>query len=98
MFDLAVQALGDDVLAAVRVGSDSQFTILIKDADGTLRSSAKTATSSLRQGIGKPEFLQASRDILESHADKTAGKVSPTNLHDVISSNSDYKGSSWVSI
>jgi hypothetical protein len=78
MFGLVIQELVDDVPVAVRAGSDSQFTILIKDADGTLRSSAKTAGSSPPQKIENAEFLRVSRDILESHADKTAGKVSPT--------------------
>jgi hypothetical protein len=40
--DLAVQRLEDGVLVAVRVGSDSQFAILAKDADGTVRSCVGT--------------------------------------------------------
>ena len=73
--DLAVQALEDGVLVAVRVGSDPQRAILIKDANGGIRSSAQTEGSSLRQDISKAEFLRVSRETLESHADKTAGKV-----------------------
>jgi hypothetical protein len=83
LLDLAVQELEKGVLVAVRVGSDSQFAILIKDADGKLRSCAKTTGSTLRGGIRQAEFLQISRDILTSHANRTTGKApaSPTAQH-----------------
>lgn len=81
LFDLAVEALEDNKLVAVRVGSDSQFAISIKDANGIARSCAKTIGSDLRLGIEITEFLQISRDILESHADRTAGKTSLTTQH-----------------
>ncbi|OAL47542.1 hypothetical protein IQ07DRAFT_656911 [Pyrenochaeta sp. DS3sAY3a] len=75
LLDRAMEILEDNVLVAVRVGSDSQFAIMIKDADGTVRSCSGTR-STLVQDITTAEFLQISREILESHADKTAGKKS----------------------
>lgn len=81
LLDLAVEALQDGTFVAVRVGSDSEFAILIKDADGTARSCAKTIGSGLRLGIELAEFVQISRDILESHVDRTAGKTSLTTQH-----------------
>ncbi|KAF2109668.1 hypothetical protein BDV96DRAFT_232238 [Lophiotrema nucula] len=81
LLDLAVQALEDSVCVAVRVGSDSQFAIYIKDADGRVRSCAITTGSTLQLDIEQAEFLRVSRDILKSHADRTTGKASPTAQH-----------------
>lgn len=71
LLNVAVQALEDSVLVAVRVGSDSQFAILIKDADGKVRFCASTPPRRIRGS----EFLEISRNILESHDDRTAGKL-----------------------
>jgi hypothetical protein len=87
LLDLAVQELEKGVLVSVRVGSDSQFAILIKDADGRLRSCARTtASTELRGGIRQAECLQVSRDILNSHVDRTTGKAI-SEMHDIARSN-----------
>jgi hypothetical protein len=81
LLEQAIQILENGVLVVVRVGSDEQLAILIKDADGLVRCCAGTKEPELRWNLGQAEFLQESRNILESHADRTAGKASPTTHH-----------------
>jgi hypothetical protein len=73
--------LENGVLVVVRVGSDERFAILMKDAGGLVRCCAGTNEPELRWDLGQIEFLQESRNILESHADRTAGKASPTTYY-----------------
>ena len=76
LLHIAVQLLEDSVLVVVRVGSISHFAIRTKDADGCVRSGAKTPASGLQLNITKDEFLQASYGILISHVDRTAAEAS----------------------
>jgi hypothetical protein len=75
-FDSAVCVLEQHALVAVRVGSISESAILIKDANGMIRSHTRTTSLGERADIGAAEFVRASRNILWSHADRTAGKPS----------------------
>jgi hypothetical protein len=81
LFDMTVEAIQDGTLVAIRVGSDSQSAILIKDTNGDVRSCVNI-DSTLQKTI-EAQFVQASRDILESHADRTAGKTMtfPITIH-----------------
>jgi uncharacterized Zn-finger protein len=45
------------VLVVVRVGSDEQFAILMKDADGLVRCCAGTKEPELRWNLGQTELL-----------------------------------------
>jgi hypothetical protein len=78
LLEQAVQILENGVLVVVSVGSYEQFAILIKDANGSVRCCAGTREPMLRWRLEETDFLQEGRDILESHADRTAGKASPT--------------------
>ncbi|KAH9867376.1 hypothetical protein IAQ61_007968 [Plenodomus lingam] len=94
LLETVVQLLKDSVLMAVRVGCRSQSAIMIRDADGSLRSCTTASKHTLRENISIPEFLQASREILASHADRTAGKAL-SSLHDDCLHSPLVLGSSW---
>ena len=78
-FDSAVDVLAANLLVAVRVGSDYEYAILIKDEDGTIRSYSQTGALGTRWNIGQAEFVRVSRMIPISQTDRTAGKNSLFN-------------------
>ena len=81
LLEEAVQVLQDETQIAVRVGVDSECAVLIKDADGGIRSStteelsSEASTQSASNEV--TTFLEASRKILDADLDKTTGKVFP---------------------
>jgi hypothetical protein len=72
-----VQALTESTLVAVRVGkSDKTCAILIKDANGGIRSSPDQDPDGWDPSAGHIEdFLRAARDILAGEADTDSGKL-----------------------
>lgn len=52
-FDSAVDVLAANLLVAVRVGSDSEYAILIKDEDGTIQSYSETRAQVSSWNIGQ---------------------------------------------
>jgi hypothetical protein len=74
LLDLAVQVYTATKPVAVRVGSTSEFAILIKDDDGTPRSCANTAAGGMQWDITPVVFQTISHAILALHGDRTAGK------------------------
>jgi len=75
-----VQALTDSKLVSVRVGrSDKTCAILIKDANGDIRSSADQDPDGSDPSAGRIEdILKAARDILAVEADTHSGRTVPT--------------------
>jgi hypothetical protein len=75
-----MQTLKDETLVAVRVGLEKRqnespkFAILIKDADGTLRSIIIDGSNTQRNSSDIDEFMEASRTILNEDPDPTSGK------------------------
>jgi hypothetical protein len=57
LLEQAVQILENGVLVVVRVGSDERFTILIKDANGSVRCCAGTKEPKLRWQLKQTDFL-----------------------------------------
>jgi hypothetical protein len=69
-----VQILKDETLVAVRVGVDLKFAILIKDADGTMRSTIVKDSNTQEESSDIENFMEASRTILNGDPDPTSGK------------------------
>jgi hypothetical protein len=74
LLEEAVQILKDETLVAVRVGVDPRFAILIKDADGTIRSTIVKDSNTREESSDVDEFMEASRTILNGDPDPTSGK------------------------
>jgi hypothetical protein len=74
LLDEAVQILKDETLVAVRIGVGSKFAILIKDADGTLRSKIVDDSNTQENSSDINAFMEASRTILNGDPDPTSGK------------------------
>jgi hypothetical protein len=74
LLDEAVQILKDETLVAVRIGVDRKFAILIKDADGTLRSKIVDGSNTQENSSDINGFMEASRTILNGDPDPTSGK------------------------
>jgi hypothetical protein len=74
LLDEAVQVLKDETLVAVRVGVNPKFAILIKDANGTLRSTIVNAFDTQEKNTDVDKFVEASRTILNGDPDPTSGE------------------------
>jgi hypothetical protein len=74
LLDEAVQLLKDETLVAVRVGVDPKFAILIKDANGTVRSTILKVSNTQENSSEVDKFMEASRTILNGDPDPTSGK------------------------
>jgi hypothetical protein len=74
LLDKAVQILREETLIAVRIGVDPKFAILIKDADGTLRSKIVDGSNTQENSSDINGFMEASRTILNRDPDPTSGK------------------------
>jgi len=60
---------------AIRVGSNTHFAIYIRDLDGTIRSCEQSAMQPVRPITTMAQFLPIGHQILNSHTDRTAGKI-----------------------
>jgi hypothetical protein len=69
-----VQILKEEILVAVRVGVDPNFAMLIKDANGTIRSTIMTVFNTEEKSSNVNTFMEASRTILNGDPDPTSGK------------------------
>jgi hypothetical protein len=74
LLDEAVHILKNETLVAVRVGVDPNFAILIKDANGTIRSTLVKDSNTQEESSDVEKFMEASRTILNGDPDPTSGK------------------------
>lgn len=74
-FDSAMNIPAPNVRVAVRVVSNSEYAILIKETNGAIPSYSSTRALVRRWNIGQAEFVRVSDLILESHTGNTRGKT-----------------------